>query len=453
MLLVPRSLLVDLAILGLYPKVTPRHLPLWVLLGDSRVDQVHLDKGIYLNLSNANHLPWGKALSGHRITIAGNQGNSGDRSDQMLARLSACLATVAGTLYIHIGANDIAQAATGFVSIDGPMKGQTITLANVAQHILANVQYAHASALAANFGRAVIVMEPGASNFSAAQIGATLEYNQRLREWSETAPGQVLFDLPAYLWDAAASTASTIVFKAGYMRDTTHEAAPGAYAAGVGFAALIQQLHPPQPRDLLNVFEVPSANSNINQLTNPMFFTATGGSVGAGVTGSAPQGWTLNKGTSYGTGSGAQTASISTGTPADGSPGKECIVAMTFTAPGDTFTLTQDWPIANWSPGDVVQAGGEVSIDNAAGLSAATLYLQANGTGNGFAGRSTMDLAAIDNSQFATGALKLPLLSEKLTIPNYTTKSWVTQHFEFKASAAGTVTARIRRAWGRRRFA
>lgn len=429
-----------------------RHAALYVILGDSRVDQTHLDHGSFLNISNANHFGWGNALSGHRITIESNQGNSGDRSDQMLARLAACLSGKAGSLYIEIGANDIAQAATGFVSLAGPMVGQTINLANVAQHILANVKLAYAAALKAGFVRVIVVLEAGATNFSATQIAAMMEYNQRLREWSETVPAQALFDLPSYLWDASASTASAIAFKTGYMRDTTHEAAPGAYAGGLGFAALLTQLHPLAPRELRNVFEVPSANSNINQLTNPMFATATGGTAGGGVSGSVPLGWTVSRVTSYGSGGGAQTCAVSTGTPADGSPGKECILALTFAAAGDTFALVQDWPLANWSAGDIIQAGGEVSIDNATGLAAASLYLQSNGSGNGFGAKVAGDVVAIDNSQFATGAVKYSMLSEKLVIPNYTTKSWVTQHFEFKAAAAGTVTVRIRRAMGKRRF-
>jgi lysophospholipase L1-like esterase len=430
---------------------TDRHPSLWAILGDSRVDQVHLDHGNFLNISNANHLGWANSLSGHRITLATNQGNSGDRSDQMLARLGNCLAVKAGTLYILIGANDFAQAPAGFVSTAGTMIGTTINLSNVARHVLENVKLAHASALAVGYSRVIVCLEAGASNFSAAQISAMLEYNERLRNWSETAPNQVLFDLPSYLWNASASTASTIVFKTGYMRDTTHEAAAGAYAAGVGLAALITQLYPVMPRELRNVFEV-AANGNIQVLTNPMFTTATGGVAGGGVTGSVPLGWTVTRVSSLGNGGGTQTCAVSQGTPADGSPGSEVILAMTFAAAGDTFALVQDWPIAAWGPGDIIQASGEIAIDDATGLAGAQLYLQANGSGNGLGARTTMDLSPIDSSQATTGALKISLLTEKLVVPAYTTKTWVTQHFEFRASKAGTVTARIRRAAGKRRY-
>jgi lysophospholipase L1-like esterase len=420
-------------------------------LGDSRVAQIHVDT-LFKNISNANIIGWAKALSGQRVTIATNQGNSGDRSDQMLARLINCLTSKAGTGYIHIGANDLAQAAATFVSTAGPMAGTTINTSNVAQHVIENVKFAYERMMQAGFKQVIVVMEPGATNLTAAAVAATHELNQRHREYAEENDGYILFDLPFYVWDVATHTTSAITFKANYLRaaDPVHLAAAGAYAGGVGLASLFTQLFPPLPRELRSPGDVYSANGNINQLLNPMFLTATGGTNSANVTGSVPSGWRATFATQGGNGSGAQSCVVSNGTPADGSPGKETIMAITPSAIGDGFALTQDWNLNNWSQGDIIQAGAEVVLDDATNVAGAYVYLQANGTG--ISAKTTMDLLNISNTAFATGQVKMSLLTEKLQIPQFTTKSWVTMHVEFIAAVAAPFTVRIRRTMAKRRF-
>lgn len=438
---------------GRYPLRQPN---LIAALGDSRVAQIHLDAA-HLNISNANVFGWAKAISGQRVTLAYNGGVSGNRSDQMLARVGDMLQTLAGTAYIHIGVNDISQAATGFTSTAGPMAGQAISTSNVALHVYLNILWAYSTLMNAGYQNVIVVLEPGASNLGAASVAQVVELNQRLRDWAETAPGAIPFDLPYLIWNPT-SSGTAIAFKSNYMRsagsDTTHLGAKGAYAAAAdathGLAQLFTQMFPRFPRELRNINEIASANSNVNQMANPMFITTTGGVAGGGVTGSVPSGWTVTRVTDQGSGGGTQTCAVSTGTPADGSPGNEVILAMTFAAAGDSFSLVQDWTLANWSQGDIIQGGAEVSIDDATNLAGAYAYLQANGTGA--SPLTTMDLANIENVSFTTGALKIPLLTEKMTIPQFTTKSWVTQHYSFIASAASTVTVRIRRGMSKRRF-
>src|SRR5438874_13044914 len=79
-----------------------------VALGDSRVAQTHADPS-FLNKTAYNHFSMGNALAGNRALMVMNLGNSGDRTDQVLARLRTALTCGAYWMYIHCGVNDIAQ--------------------------------------------------------------------------------------------------------------------------------------------------------------------------------------------------------------------------------------------------------------------------------------------------------------------------------------------------------
>jgi hypothetical protein len=433
------------------------------LLGDSRAAGAHAD-GAFLNRSSANIFTWGDTLAGRRMTMAKNAGVSGWRSDQMLANVDAVIASGAGTNNTHVGVNDVAQAATGFVSTLGPMAGQTITLANVGQHVAQNVQFAHSRIMGAGFRNHIVCLEPGAINMNAQQVTCIHEINQRHREWSEAAPGVTLADLPSVLWDRIAS-GSLIAFKAGYRRanvgqdgvvdsDPTHLSSAGGYAVGAGvLAPIYQAIAPANPRGLISINEVNSGTSNINQMANPFFVSGSGGTPGTGVSGTIAASFGVSR-SSLGTGPGTHTAVCSVNTLADGT--KEQVIACTFSGAGDAFQLTQDWVLASWNFGDPIYAGCEVSIDDCTGLAGATMYLQAAGNSGGTSS-TTMDLLPLSSTpklfnQFTTGALTIPLLTERMVIPTWTTKSWVTERVIFFGAAATTVTVRVRKMMGKRRF-
>ena len=398
------------------------------------------------------------------MTMAKNAGVSGWRSDQMLANVDAIIAAGAGTNSTHVGVNDVAQAATGFVSTLGPMAGQTITLANVGQHVAQNVQFAHNRIMGAGFRNHIVCLEPGAINMNAQQVACVHEINQRHREWSEAAPGAILADLPSVLWDRAAS-GSLIAFKAGYRRanvgqdgvvdsDPTHLSSAGGYAVGASvLAPIYQAIAPANPRGLISINEIASGNSNINQIVNPFFITASGGTANTGVSGPVAGSFAMAR-SSLGSGPGTHTAVCSVNTLADGT--KEQVIACTFSGAGDAFHLSQDWVLANWNFGDPIYAGCEVSIDDCTGLAGVAMYLQVAGNG-GTANLTTEDLMPLFTTpklfnQFTTGALTIPLLTERMVIPTYTTKSWVTERVVIFGAAATTVTVRVRRMMGKRRF-
>jgi len=143
-------------------------------LGDSRVAAVYADlnQRIYSGYSPLN---WANALSDQRMVIGTTFGVSGDRTDQALARLSAAIATGAGTLYIQCGLNDIAQQY--------PTAGTSG--ATAAANIMVMAEAARAVGMLV-----VIEIEVGSSAMNtAALVGQVVELNERLYEYAERTPG------------------------------------------------------------------------------------------------------------------------------------------------------------------------------------------------------------------------------------------------------------------------
>jgi hypothetical protein len=148
---------------------------------------------------------------------------------------------------------------------------------------------------------------------------------------------------------------------------------------------------------------------------------------------------------------------FSVGTASDGSGLKEQIIQATFTAQGEEVRLVQDVVITNWSPGDIIQASAEVAVDaGSTNLAGVTCYVQANGSGSpdGKTAVTAMDgyCAAAGWGAVTTEAYKVNLQTEKLPVPLYSTKSWVTCHLKVVGAGAGSATVRVRRFGARKRF-
>ena len=398
-----------------------RHPNTVVALGDSRVAQIHAD-GAYRNKSANNHFGVGNALAGQRAILLKNLGNSGDRTDQALVRLQAAIDSGAYVLYVHLGVNDIAQAYPTATT-----SGIT-AWANIKTMIDAGI---------ANGMLPLVVLDPGANNFSAAQITQLIILNENIREYAEKVR-MVLFDLAAAIYNPVATSTTAIAILGSI--DGVHEANLGGYLGVKAFAQVLTAIMPPRTHGVRGAFEVPS-NSLINLLTNPMFTGGTAGAVGAGLTGQIGTGW-------VGSRAGGATATASVADATDGSGLKEQVLACTFTALNDEVNVHQDVAIANWSPGDILQASAEVVVDNASSnLAGVYLYLQANGTGNGFGAVTAMDGYCQGTGWGAgpTEGRKYLFETEKLIVPNYTTKSWVTAHAKAIGAGAGSATMRVRR--------
>lgn len=418
-------------------------------LGDSRVAQINTQVG---RQGGYNHFNWGNYRAGSRLTMVTNQGLSGDRTDQILARLGACLNSTAGHLYLLAGVNDIAQALVGYNTVNtiGPNQGAAVTLANVASVAAANILYC-AQQFIANGGRIVtIVLDPGAENFTAAQVGAWLDYVQRLKEIDEQYTACNAFDAITPMHDPAASTASTIRFKAGYAQESSgsgvHQSNLGGYKTGIPFATYLQATFPALSFLPADVNEVPSANSLSSLLLNPLLI-GTAGSLGTGITGSAPTSWTVERSG----GGGTQTATSTVQAAADGGPGNECLIVPTFGAAGDIIRLKQDATIGNVNTGDIVQGMARVTVD--AGGTAALAGVSIDGQFNDgsattfFWANAPLNNVAIGNEGF-TIDMKTPAL-----VCGPRTGGFLTMRVVLTGAGAGAgPNCRIKQAQIRKRF-
>jgi lysophospholipase L1-like esterase len=400
-----------------------------VALGDSRVAQIHADApSAFRNKTAYNHFSMGNALANNRAILVQNLGVSGDRTDQALARLPAALASGAQWLYIHVGVNDIAQAYP------------TATTSGVTAWL--NIKTMIDSAVAIGM-RPIVVLEPGANNFSTAQIGQLIILQQYEREYAETCPGMILFDLPAALYNPAATSTTALAIQGSI--DGTHEGNLGGYLGGAAFSSLLQSIMPTRPHGTRSQTENPTT-SLTNLMANGMFTTTTGGVLGGGNSGTVAGSWTGSR-------TNTSTGAYSVGTASDGSGLTEQVMACTFAAAGDEVNIHQDAAIGNWSPGDIVQASAEVSVDSgSSNLAGVYLYVQANGSGNGTSAQTAMDGYCVGLGAGPTTAYKTYLLTEKLVIPNFSTKTWLTCHVKAVAAGAGSATVRVRRVQLRKRF-
>jgi len=446
-----------------------RHQNVLTAYGDSRAAQISAT-GTFNDLSRMaakNHRNWGNALAGNRAILTGAFATSGHRSDQTLAYLQAALATNCGVLDIQLGANDFGAAFGGYTCVAGgsgifasPWAGTSITLSNVARVCYDNIMVAVNAAL--SFGVKVIVtLEAGSSNMTAgagSQIGALMELNQRLREMAEVTPNVYLFDLPRLLWNLTGST-SAIQFVTGYMTGGegafTHEDPKGAYAAAAdasyGYAALLKELMPPLPRNVRSILEN-STNNPINLIPNPLFSVTTGGSLGAGATGTVPSGWLVARTG----GSGTQSVVVSSGTPADGSPGNELILNCTFAAAGDVINAYQvagSGLTNTWVAGDIYDMSCQVVSDGSSVLAGAFPFLQFTADTGSFYG-SMLEAASGAGGWAAgpTGAYTIDLRTPKVTIGTYGARQFSQAYLRVVGSAAGTAQVRFRAPEVKKRF-
>jgi hypothetical protein len=231
----------------------------------------------------------------------------------------------------------------------------------------------------------------------------------------------VLFDLGAAIYNMAA-TSTTALALVGTV-DGVHEGVLAGYNGGKAFAQILTAIMPPRPHGVRSSTEVP-ANSSLYLTQNPMFTTASGGSLGTGFTGTVAGSWATQR-------SGSATGVASVGTASDGSGLSEQIMQATFTAAGEEVRLVQDVAIGLWSPGDIVQGHAEVAVDaGSVNLASVMAYVQANGTigGNGVAATAMDGYAGAGMGATTTEAYKVNLSTEKLNVPNYDVKSWITFH-------------------------
>jgi len=429
--------------------------PIYALasLGDSRVARFYQSLGNNFGFSGYTHFTIANSIAKKPFDVVYNGGLSGDQSDTMLARLAATIASGAGTLWIQIGVNDVNNSGVGYTTTNtvGPNQAAVVSTANVALICFQNIQYAAQQFLRAGGQRVIINLECGAEVFGTAQIAACINLNQRLREFARSAPGVLIYDLWSQMHDPAASTTSTLRFKSGYAAEAsgsgTHMSNKGAEIVGRNLAAFLTANFPTVPYLPADVNEITSITTN-NLLLNPLFMTTSGGTGSGtnGVTGTVPGSWTADRTG----GGGTQTTVVSTGTPADGSPGNECIMACTFGGAGDICRIRQDAVIGNISVGDFLEGVGVVVVDSGSVLAGIQMDLQyADGTTTW----NLTDLKPLDNNPISTVGGTYYLKTPPYPVTVKGGGAFMSMRLYAIGSGAGTATVRWRTIQARKRFA
>lgn len=390
-----------------------RHENTFTLLGDSRLAAYYLDVA-KRNRSNATPIGWANAFSDQRMQITGNFAASGERTDQILARLSSAIAT-AGNIIIWAGVNDLSQGVT-----------DAVAFANIKTMIDTALLYGV---------RPWVFTEPGATNLNATAIERRNDLNQRLREYAEKTPRMVLFDAA----DAALAKDTTgLTFKTGYAADHVHLGAVGSRYVGEAFGALVRSIVPPLPQSPCDQSQISGTSA---RLVNPMMTGTT--AAAAGMTGSVPTGFTSLR-------NGTTTAAFSLAADAAGY-GQEVTMAATFAADNESVRLRQNLSITGLSAGDILQGGVIISVaSGATNLRSVTLQIDV-----------TVDAVQTINHDFlgdaqylndSGGYTNLYLKTDPLVIPTgtLTAASWNVRAY---SNGAGAAEVKIRRPWMRRRFA
>jgi lysophospholipase L1-like esterase len=447
----------------LYIQANQKPIGSTAILSDSRGAQIFTSQTISAgslvptSLSGYNHFNWGNARSGHRLKLVYNGGVSGDRADQMIARLPNVVNSGAGHMWLKVGVNDVSQAGAGYTTVITPNwpssypalpnQGVAVSTANVASVCFSFIQYAVQQFFARGGKIVTLELERGGEGFSTAQIAANHDLNALARELAETVPNVNLYDDWKNTHDPAASTTTTIRFKAGYMQEAggsgVHEGNLGGYMDGIPFETYLRATFPDVPYLPADVNEIPTISTR-NLLLNPLFVTATGGTANAGASGTVPGSWIATRSG----GSGTQSVVVSTGTPADGSPGLETIMACTFSAAGDLLRLQQDATIGNVNIGDYVEAMAAVKVDAASALAGA--YLEAQY----FDGTSTSimrDLFPLNNVAIGVDGFTASFRTPAYLVTAKAGGAFLTMRLYAQGSAAGTGTVRFRTAQIRKR--
>jgi hypothetical protein len=399
-------------------------------------------------VSGYNTWTFANARSGHRLKFIYNGGVSGERGDQMIARLPTLLALKPGHMILECFVNAPGPAVAGYTTVvqSGwpsrwpalPNQGVAVTLANVAAVEFSFAQYAIDRFFRMGGQVVSLNLDRCAENYTAAQIATGIEYNRLCRDAYEGDARVNLIDDWAASHDPTASTTTTIRMKSGYMQESvgsgTHDSNKGAYYLSVARAAYIQANWPAVSFLPSDVTEIPSISLR-NLLANPLFVT-TGGTNGAGSTGTPPGSWTALR--SGGSGTQSVAASVNAA-PANGAPGSECVLACTMSAAGDLIRLQQDPAIGNINIGDIIEGVGAAVIDAGVAIAGCYIELQYNDGTTTFILR---DLIPLNNIALGTEGYYVTFRTPAYQIQTKGAGAFISYRFIVQASGANAPTIR-----------
>jgi lysophospholipase L1-like esterase len=284
------------------------------------------------------YFSWTQALLGAPFQLVANAGVSGNRTDQMLARMSDATAYSPDWCFVQGGINDItygttaAQIVTNLKSICSQMAAQGINV--VLLTVAPNTQVA---------GNSTKVQQ----------------INQALREWINGGGGKGIVFVDTYA-AMVNPTATTGALATGMSDDSLHPSAKGAKAMGQAIANALQYLLPSRnflPSSAGESYDIDNTSKQI--LANPLMAAGGGAPTGTGASGSLPTGWSGSTG-----GSGASSAVFSTPARADGF-GNDAQVVVSGAAASSSVNIRQTGLVGRLAIGDTVYACGEITVSGA----------------------------------------------------------------------------------------
>jgi len=365
--------------LGVLPD---RRLPnLVTALGDSRVAALYLDPAKQ-NRGTRSPLNYANALLGQRMTIGSTFGVSGDRTDQMLARLPDAIATGAGLLYVQGGINNIGATASGnpaFTYVHA-VTGEVVTIDTVAAATMRDLRQIADTARRAGM-TVVLENEVGGSTLTLVEkLAALNDLRAMIADYGERAAGVYVHDAYSAVMQPGA-TAPT--FKAGYSYDGIHENGRGAFWHGRSLAAVIDRLVPARSILSRGAIDVP-ANGRRQLLTNHVFSTVAGGTAATwNATATTKSSTTLTV---------TSTATLPVGVAISGPgiPAGTTIVAQPVNGGAGDYTLSQSATasaagvtIAVTPTSGTIPAGWTAAMSAGAGRAVLSSVANGDGVGNG----------------------------------------------------------------------
>lgn len=230
-------------------------------------DSITALNNVATHYSDRGYFTWLNAFLGQSFTLIKNVGGSGQRSDQILARLNDTIALSPDYIFVMFGVNDFSQNKT-------------------ASFVLNNMKEYIKRAQSAGIRVIASTATPTSKWTTQEQKTEYYRYNRALKEYARTQPGLILVDMgSAYLTqDATAAALNHTV-------DETHPSALGAVKMAKIAAAEIKKHITLVPSTLSRSKDDPD-----NLLVNGVMY-GTGGSTaqgtGATVSGAVPDGWVL----------------------------------------------------------------------------------------------------------------------------------------------------------------
>lgn len=404
------------------------------LMGDS-----HLDRGRYISsiaeaYTAVSPLHWAQVLSGQKLRLIADFAVGGKTTQQILEeQLPGVLAAQPDVVMLSGGTNDVAVA-----NITDP----AITIANI------EATWAALTSLGITVLTWTIpVYDPVVGGYTDAEKALLKTVNHWMRRSATQFPGVILVDAYALGIDPASATGAQ---KAGYLlSDYTHFTNRYAYQIGKALAAEINKMPLGSAAILSGGINdncyVSGQSSNPQRLRNNTFTTTTGGTAGAGASGTVPQYWTVARGS----GAAGTTVSVSTEARSDGF-GNDLVLTITGDAAETMGRI--DVSFDTWA------YGGLAALDQLIGV----FQLTINPSPVGWRGaRLELAAAAAGGLYFNSydGAAFSDLTTEMLVLPDGITGIYKTppcqipdavpNNVQFKISvfvgAGATVVAKIGR--------